>query len=343
MAMGAPRERMVEKALALIVEAEIAPDQAAHARLALSQWRGKSPEHAAALLEARQRWDALGGMADDLRTHFEASKADLANASAAADARRPQRRKHLLSIVGLLGVGLLGGRGVHWYLQQPVFHAAFQTRTAQLLKATLTDGIDGRTGSRLDLAPLSAVDVTLYRQRRVVEMARGEVRFEVVRDADRPFRVRTREGTIEVIGTVFTVRDRGGPVLIGVERGHVRVRPLRGPEGSVEAHAVDLHAGELVEISDGSMAPVRRADTTALAAWRDGWLVFDNTPLSDALAAVNSYRTQPIVTAGPRIDAMRLSGRFRSNDSIGLLAALPSILPLAAVTRPDGSVELRQR
>ena len=48
MAMGAPRERMVEKALALIVEAEIAPDQAAHARLALSQWRGKSPEHAAA-------------------------------------------------------------------------------------------------------------------------------------------------------------------------------------------------------------------------------------------------------------------------------------------------------
>jgi transmembrane sensor len=88
---------------------------------------------------------------------------------------------------------------------------------------------------------------------------------------------------------------------------------------------------------------VRRADTTALAAWRDGWLVFDNTPLSDALAAVNSYRTQPIVTAGPRIDAMRLSGRFRSNDSIGLLAALPSILPLAAVTRPDGSVELRQR
>lgn len=340
MAMGAPRERMVEQALALIVEAEIAPEQAAHARAALSQWRGKSPEHAAALLEARQRWDALGGMADDLRTHFEASKAGLANA---ADARRPQRRKHLLSIAGLLGAGLLGARGIQWYWQQPVFHSAFQTRTAQLLKAALPDDIDGKAGSRLDLAPLSAVEVTLYRQRRVVDMARGEVRFEVVRDADRPFRVRTREGTIEVIGTVFTVRDRGGPVLIGVERGHVRVRPMHGADGIAEAQAVDLRAGELLEISNGTLEPVRRTDTAALAAWRDGWLVFDNTPLSDALATVNSYRTHPIVTAGPRIDAMRLSGRFRTNDSIGLLAALPSILPLAAVARPDGSVELRQR
>lgn len=346
MAMGAPRERLVERALALIVEGEMAPgDAASQARAALNQWRGKSAEHAAAVLEARQRWDALGGMAHDLRTHFDEPEAALmANAAAASAGQRQQRRKMLFSIAGLLGAGLVAGRGVQWYWQRPLYSAAYETRTAQMRKVTLADGRDGAPGSRLDLAPHSAIDVTLYRQRRFVDMAHGEVRFEVSRDADRPFEVRTRSATIEVVGTAFTVRDRGGPVTVGVEHGHVRVRMaprpgLAGAEGTV----IDLQASDQIEIVDGQPGRVQQADTAALSAWRDGWLVFENTPLGDALAAVNSYRARPIVSGSSRIDAMRLSGRFRTNDSEGLLAALPAILPLTPVTRPDGSVALLAR
>jgi len=344
MAMGAPRERLIERALALIVEGEVAPgDAAQRARMALNQWRGKSPEHAAAVLEARHRWDALGGMADGLRAHFDEPEARMAANAAAASGRVVHRRKLLLSIAGLLGGGIVAGRGVQWYWQQPVFQAAYSTRTAQMLKVTLADGAaDSNPGSQLDLAPRSAIDVTLYRRRRIVEMARGEVRFEVAHDTTRPFRVHTREAVIEVVGTIFTVRDRGGPVTVGVERGHVRVQ-LRAREGGPVAAPIDLRRGELLEIHDGRADAVRQADTASLSAWRDGWLVFENTPLADALAAVNSYRNEPIVTAGPRIDAMRLSGRFRTNDSTGLLAALPSILPLSATPRADGSVELQMR
>jgi ferric-dicitrate binding protein FerR (iron transport regulator) len=65
---SAPEEKLIERALALIVESESAPqDAAAAARLALAQWRGKSAEHAAAAQEARRRWDALGGIAAELR------------------------------------------------------------------------------------------------------------------------------------------------------------------------------------------------------------------------------------------------------------------------------------
>ena len=85
MAMSAPRERLIERALALIVEGEIAPGEAAqHARMAMNQWRSRSPEHAAALLEARHRWDALGGMAGDLRAHFDDPAAGMAAAAAAS-------------------------------------------------------------------------------------------------------------------------------------------------------------------------------------------------------------------------------------------------------------------
>ncbi|MGJ7501657.1 FecR family protein [Variovorax sp. ZT5P49] len=347
-ASAPPRERLIERALALIVEGEIAPGEAAgRARALLNQWRGKSAEHAAAVQEARERWDALGGMANDLRAHFDEPEAALmanAAAAAAASTHRQQRRKMLLSVAALLGTGLVAGRGVQWYWQQPVFRAAYETRTAQMLKVTLTDGRSGAPGSQLDLAPQSAIDVALYRQHRAVDMAHGEVRFEVARDADRPFRVRTRSATIEVVGTAFTVRDRGGPITVGVEHGHVRVHvsPRNESAGTGE-EAIDLRVGDLLEIDDDRAAAVRQTDTAALSAWRNGWLVFENTPLGDALAAVNSYRARPIVSTNPRIDAMRLSGRFRTNDSDGLVAALPTILPLAAEPQPDGSVTLRTR
>lgn len=347
MAMGVPRERLIERALALIVEGEVAPGEAAqNARAAMNQWRNRSPEHAAALLEARHRWDMLGGMAGDLRAHFDTPAAGMAAAAAATSARSPQRRKLLLSIVGLVGGGLVAGRGVQWYWQQPVFRSAYNTRTAQMLKVTLPDGAADASGSQLDIAPRSAIEVTLYRGQRIVDMARGEVRFEVAHDSQRPFRVRTRDAVIEVVGTVFTVRDRGGPVTVGVEQGHVRVqvRARQNAEASIpSSEVIDLHAGELVEVLDGHADAVRQSDTRALSAWRDGWLVFDNTPLSEALAAVNSYRIRPIVSADARIDALRLSGRFRTNDSVGLVEVLPTILPMVADSHPDGSVELRKR
>ena len=60
---SAPSERMVEHALTLIVQSEIAPDPVAHqARLTLGEWRGKSARHDAAAREAHLRWNMLGGL-----------------------------------------------------------------------------------------------------------------------------------------------------------------------------------------------------------------------------------------------------------------------------------------
>jgi transmembrane sensor len=150
-----------------------------------------------------------------------------------------------------------------------------------------------------------------------------------------------------VIGTAFTVRDRGGPVLIGVERGQVRVTVRQRPgdataPSSIESE-IDLRAGEALTLRDGVPEPVRRVDAGSLSAWREGWLVFDATPLGEALDTINAYRQQPIVSPDPRVNALRLSGRFRANASASLVDALPMTLPVIAQTHPDGSVQLRAR
>ncbi|RST53045.1 FecR family protein [Variovorax sp. MHTC-1] len=338
--MAIPRsEKLVEHALTLIVRSEGAsPASAELATAALREWRAASPTHEAAAVEAQQRWDALGGLASDLRDCFAEPDTRI------AAARGRQRRNLVLSVAGLIGTGVLAGKGFQWYWQQPLFAADFSTQTAQLRKVLLPDG---SPGSRVELSAQSKVTVRLYRQRRVVDFAGGEARFEVAADAQRPFEVRTRDAVIRVIGTAFTVRDRGGPILVAVERGKVRVT-VRQRRGDADASSsmesgVDLQAGEALSLRDGVPDPVQQVDAASLAAWREGWLVFDATPLGEALETINAYRPQPILSPDPRVNALRLSGRFRANGSASLVDALPMTLPVIAQTHPDGSVTLRAR
>jgi transmembrane sensor len=183
---GAPSERLVEHALALLVQSEMAPGRAArHAQLVLQHWSELCRANSAAAQEARRRWSAISAMAPELRAYFERAPAMPAKRG---EGQR-QRRNLLLSVAALLGTGLGAGQGLRWYLQQPLSMASYQTSTARQLKVGLNDGLDNGGGTRLDLAPLGEVRIALYRQRRRVRMARGEVRFDVAPDAARPFEI----------------------------------------------------------------------------------------------------------------------------------------------------------
>ncbi|WP_082542302.1 MULTISPECIES: FecR family protein [unclassified Rhizobacter] len=335
MSRAATAEKLIEHALDLVVKSEVEPEPAAGRALArLRQWIGESPDHAAAADEARRRWQMLGGLSEELREHFDEP--------VAAGAFKG-RRNLLLSAAAVLGGAALAGRlgWQHW--QTPVFTAAYRTQPLQLLNVSLPDA---RPGTQLALGADSAVDVRLHRQRRIVRLDGGELRCDVAHDAARPFQVLTRDARIEVLGTVFSLRDRGGALTVGVERGRVQVA-LRATAadggGDRVGPPIELGAGELIDIRHGIAQPPRQGDAAALAGWRDGWLSFENTPLREALASVNAYRSAAIVSTDPRVDAMRLTGRFPVRDAAGLLAALPQVLPITVRPRADGSAELFAR
>ncbi|NMK46416.1 FecR domain-containing protein [Achromobacter sp. Bel] len=334
-----PDEGLIDQALSLIATSEIATARAARqAASRLAAWRTRTPQHEAAYIEAVRRWKLLGVVAPEMREHFHQ------DIPLTAD-RGVSRR-------ALLGWGAAGActalLGAGWYWRQPLYQASYETGSGQLAQAQVPDRAQGGgLGTRIDLSARTRLTVRLYRHERVVELSHGEALFTVTPDTARPFRVRTRGGEVEVVGTVFTVSDRGDTISLAVEEGHVRFHPA--PH---DAHwytvkrggpPLDLRANTAVSWRGGDVEPVRRIDPESVAAWRNGWLWFDNQRLDEALPAINAFRSRPLTTGSPAVNALRLTGRFRSADADGVQALLEAILPLRAETRANGDVALRLR
>jgi len=218
------------------------------------------------------------------------------------------------------------------------------TAVGQERHVTLADG------TQLSLNTNTLLAVKLTAQRRDVYLRRGEAHFDVVHDASRPFFVHAGDTVIRDVGTQFEVRlnsDRNIDVL--VDEGRVEVR---GPGPTAESVAVAgdagggnagwvraLSAGEQLRVAGPNLhvmavSPQQIADDLA---WREGALVFQAEPLSEALTEVGRYTQVRIVLTGPNVASLRISGRFRTNDVGGFFQALQAALPVR-VSRPQPDV-----
>jgi transmembrane sensor len=218
------------------------------------------------------------------------------------------------------------------------------TAVGQQRQVTLADG------SRLTLNTNTLLAVKLTPRRRDIYLRRGEAHFAVVHDASRPFFVHAGDAVISDVGTQFEVRlesDRDIDVL--VDQGEVEVRgpaAAAGPAGSGSGAGSGngdwvraLSAGEQLLITGPhlavtSVSPRQIADDLA---WRDGAVVFQGEPLSQALAEVGRYTRAHIVVAEPEVASLRISGRFRTNDVPGFFRALQEALPVR-VSQPKPGV-----
>ena len=329
----------IEHALALIVSAEVDESATAEqARKKLATWRMSKPEHELAYHEAIRQWQFIGQITPELKEQFK---------EPLPAAQKKTNSRNIFAITTLLICGGILAKAGLWYWHQPIFEQSIRTEIAQIQQVDLPDG------THLDINARTDLHIRLYRQKREVTLNSGEVRFAVSHNADVPFDVHTREGDVNVVGTVFTVADRGRSVNVSVEEGHVRFQTrLAGNGGASKKNAdakqaipalVDLYAEEYLTVRNGQHGSKTRINTADVAAWRDGWLVFNNAPLEDAIPEINAYRRSPIVLGNYKTSQLRLTGRFLANDSQQLDKALPKILPVQVKRSVDGSTLVTSR
>lgn len=169
-------------------------------------------------------------------------------------------------------------------------------------------------GSKLTLAPESAVGIDYSDGERVVRLLKGVVFFEVEPDARRPFRVDAGGTRTTVLGTAFDVNRTATGVVVSVAKGHVRVED-RSISPTVSESLV---AGDRVAVTWGEGASLARMTPDDIARWREGELIARDLPVQEVVEAFRRYYSGVIVVREP-FASQRVTGLYRLDDPVATL------------------------
>lgn len=278
-----------------------------------------------ASVEPRQsaQTEVLDHYKEALRGHFPGAEEIFRKAEQRQRAHRTAvKAGATTAVIAILAASL-------WILD-PVYRGeTFATAVGETRTYLLADG------STASLNTNSTLDVQWRLRSRQLQLARGEAMFRVAHGV-RDFIVHTPHASVRDIGTAFNVRldeaaSNPGTTLTVVE-GAVEVR--NGTDAAV------LTAGQAVFAAPSGLLAPHATDLAVPTAWQRGKLVFDGTPLHQAVAEMRRYHTASIVLDIPDAQALalRLSGEFDNHRIDTLLELLPTILPVRVQRRPDGAV-----
>jgi transmembrane sensor len=190
-------------------------------------------------------------------------------------------------------------------------------------------------GSRVTLNTDSKIRVSLSDTERRVNLERGEAFFEVAKDASRPFVVVAGDKRVIAVGTQFSVRREGDDIRVAVSEGRVRLEQ-RESDGH-EPPVAQVSAGGIARADSGGVLIERKTvpEVEDGLSWRNGFLVFRDIPLADAVAEFNRYNEKKLVIETPGVAAIRIGGNFRSTNVEAFVRLLSSGFPIHAKSRGD--------
>ncbi|CAH0356643.1 MAG: FecR domain-containing protein [Sphingobium sp.] len=284
------------------------------------EWR-RDPANAVAFAEAERLWGDAGRIA---------ARPAMLRLADQTMARRPRARWRLFPVpalmlaAGLVAVVLLAG----WTRFQPNQGIDVATAVGGQRTVRLADG------SHLQLNTDTRLGATLSKGERRIRLDRGEALFTVAHDRSRPFIVTA--GTVEVraTGTRFDVRYTGAQTRVALFQGGVEIRMAGRPP-------VRLRPGEQWRSDAPSSLPIQPVDPRAATAWTQGRVLFDATPLDQAVGEINRYSQVKVVLAVPGHRSSPISGSFKTGDTAAFARAVSAMLGLVAEQRPDGGFTLR--
>ncbi len=252
---------------------------------AVERWRQQSAENERLFQEFLQTWKLAAFYRPQERISAPARVEQIVNVAerrrryATPLAPAPSRPRHVwrwaaAAAAVLVAAGLGAAR---------IFHtppSITTTGVADIRTFALADGSIVRLGPGSGLST-SADDPRTVR-------LNGIAFFAVAPDSGRRFVVETSAGEIEVFGTRFEVRAAEDSLRLVVVEGRVGL--------SAAGRHVGVRAGEMSRIGDGAAPSEPEAvNVWELLDWPQGLLIFQATPLHQALTEVGARFDTPVI------------------------------------------------
>jgi transmembrane sensor len=343
--------RNLEEAVAWRIRLTESPDLF---RSGLSAWLAEDPFNEQAWRAVQDPWMFLGEQATSpsvvrlRRAALVHAYNTLRSNWLRAKLRRPPVR---LGAAATLLIALTAG--LTWWHFRPAYYS---TGPGEQRTIRLPDG------SRVTLDASSEVTVRYTADARTLALVRGQARFDVAHNPQRPFTVAADGHKVVATGTAFDVNLIGSELQVTLLKGHVVILPADAsvrpfvPVGmpGVSPHLVDvavtgvppdwqriaLDPGEQLVIAAHAPPHVSRVSVRRVTAWQRGQLVFKNEPLQQVLTSINRYIPEPIVAGDARTAGMRISGVYQAGDVDGFVSTIVHYLPVRARELESGSVVL---
>ncbi|WP_455668442.1 FecR family protein [Phocaeicola sp.] len=252
----------------------------------------------------------------------------------------PARRKRkVLSIryVTAVAAGLVLLIGFGWMFysyQRPA-------RMLTVLTNAETQRIELPDGSEVTLNRHSQLSYPeTFGKERIVNL-NGEAYFEVSKNPEKPFRVKTNGVTVSVLGTHFNVNAYATDSLVETTL----------LEGSVAVS--DNKNGNQVILKPNETAVYRKAtgmltmhsdsDADNEISWRDGILSFDNATMGEIARQLSHHFNVTIQIEGERLRNYKLNASFKQDETLEeILEMLAPIGDFTYKTISSNVIELKQ-
>lgn len=300
--------------------------------VALQAWLDADPANAEAMETIVESWravEAYAGAPELLSLRQQAlQSAERAHRSRGAGRRRAQPRWMAAAAAACLVAIAAGG----WSWLSP---KAYATGLGERRVVALADG------SRISLDGETQVRVRYALGRRSLWLDRGRAKFEVAKDPTRPFTVRSHGEEVVATGTAFSVELIGRQVRVVLYEGHVAVlhtaggvrRTLAVGRDQAPADRVLTPGHELIAAAGPGRQPAATlvpVDPVRSLAWEGGQLVFEDEPLSTAVARINRSASTPLEIGDAATGQVRISGVFQAGDTGHFVQGLTAAFPVRA-------------
>jgi transmembrane sensor len=215
--------------------------------------------------------------------------------------------------------------------------AAITTAIGEQRVITLADG------TRIELNTQSRLQVRYDKEVRKVVLVSGEAYFEVAHEP-RPFVVEAGPRKILALGTVFVVRRErasDGEMMVTLLEGRVAVAPVNVPNvlpNRPPSEVTVLSPGKRFRMRSAAAAVIDSPPLEQQTAWMRGQLIFENTPLREAVAEFNRYNAIPIRIATPAAGDIPVGGVFRTSDSVSFAVVVAQSHDLRLIRTADALV-----
>ncbi len=218
----------------------------------------------------------------------------------------------------------------------------YVTRVGEQKSVTLVDGsvITMNTGSE--------ILVNIDDNRRRVSLERGEVLFDVSKDAERPFTVNVDSRAITVLGTEFNIFKTPENFTLAVLDGVVAVHEKQEQALSSSPELVPNDKSQTVIESPGqrlvragtvatydiykNRVAVSRPDhISRLVTWQNGLLRYDGQPLSKVVQDFNRYSGKKILIENAAVMNLEVYATFRVDRLNMALSDLEKTHPIKVI------------